>query len=69
MVKFQEKTDSTTMQEMSKIIPKTNKFYIKSCIDDSGNVRVNIKVDPKRFVDAPLQFNEADYDYVMTKFL
>ena len=27
MVKFQEKTDSTTMQEMSKIIPKTKKRY------------------------------------------
>ena len=69
MVKFQEKTDSTTMQEMSKIISKTKRFYIKPRIDDSRGVRVNTKIDPKRFVDSPLQFNEADNDYVMTKFL
>ena len=27
MIKFQEKTDSTTIQEMSKIIPKTKILY------------------------------------------
>ena len=42
---------------------------MKPCIDDSGDVHVNMKVDPKRFVDAALQFNEADNDYFMTKFL
>ena len=63
MVKFQEMTDSTTIQEMSEMIPKTKKkFYIKPRIDGSGEVRVNTKVDPKRFVDAPLQFNETYND-------